>query len=153
MSKTYGLPGLRLGWLACRDGDALQRVVDLKHYTTICSSAPSELLSALALRHRDVLADRNRGIVLANLPLLDAFFDRHADVLSWVRPTAGPIGFPRLHGAEDATAFCEQLVAAEGVLLLPGAVYDEPGHVRVGFGRAAMPEALERLERFIDTRS
>ena len=78
MSKTYGLPGLRLGWLACRDRDALQRIVDLKHYTTICSSAPSELLSALALRHRDVLADRNRGIVLANLPLLDAFFERHA---------------------------------------------------------------------------
>jgi aspartate/methionine/tyrosine aminotransferase len=153
MSKTYGLPGLRLGWLASRDSAALRRIVDLKHYTTICSSAPSELLSALALRHRDVLADRNRGIVLANLPLLDAFFARHADLLAWVRPTAGPIGFPRLHGTDDATAFCEQLVAAEGVLLLPGAVYDEPGHVRVGFGRTAMPEALERLERFIDTRS
>jgi aspartate/methionine/tyrosine aminotransferase len=153
MSKTYGLPGLRLGWLACRDAGALQRIVDLKHYTTICSSAPSELLSALALRHRNVLADRNRGIVLANLPLLDAFFDRHGDLFTWVRPTAGPIGFPRLHEANDATAFCEELVAAEGVLLLPGAVYDEPAHVRVGFGRAAMPDALERLERFIDTRS
>jgi aspartate/methionine/tyrosine aminotransferase len=153
MSKTYGLPGLRLGWLACRDGDALQRIVDLKHYTTICSSAPSELLSALALRHRDVLADRNRGIVLANLPLLDAFFERHRELFTWVRPTAGPIGFPRLHGADDATAFCEELVAAEGVLLLPGAVYDEPAHVRVGFGRVAMPDALERLERFVATRS
>ena len=114
MSKTYGLPGLRLGWLACRDGDALQRIVDLKHYTTICSSAPSELLSALALRHRDVLADRNRGIVLANLPLLDAFFDRHGDLFTWVRPTAGPIGFPRLHAANDATAFCEQLARRRG---------------------------------------
>jgi aspartate/methionine/tyrosine aminotransferase len=153
MSKTYGLPGLRLGWLACRDRDALQRIVDLKHYTTICSSAPSELLSALALRHRDALADRNRGIVLANLPLLDGFFERHADVFSWVRPTAGPIGFPRLHRSEEATTFCEQLVVAEGVLLLPGVVYDEPSHVRFGFGRAAMPEALERLERFVDTRS
>ena len=152
MSKTYGLPGLRLGWLACRDAEALQRIVDLKHYTTICSSAPSELLSAVALRHRGVLADRNRGIVLANLPLLDAFLDRHADLLTWVRPTAGPIGFPRLHG-EDATAFCEQLVTAEGVLLLPGVVYDQPAHVRVGFGRSGMPDALERLERFIDTRS
>ena len=69
MSKTYGLPGLRLGWLASRDRGALARIVDLKHYTTICSSAPSELLSALALRHRDALADRNRAIVLANLPL------------------------------------------------------------------------------------
>ena len=64
MSKTYGLPGLRLGWLASRDSDALARIVSLKHYTTICSSAPSELLSALALRHRDVFADRSRAIVL-----------------------------------------------------------------------------------------
>jgi aspartate/methionine/tyrosine aminotransferase len=153
MSKTYGLPGLRLGWVACRDGEALQRIVDLKHYTTICSSAPSELLSALALRHRDVLASRNRAIVLANLPLLDGFFERHAELLSWVRPTAGPIGFPRLHGVADTTGFCEQLVSDAGVLLLPGAVYDEPRHVRIGFGRAGMPEALERFERWIDTRS
>jgi len=153
MSKTYGLPGLRLGWLACRDRSALARIVDLKHYTTICSSAPSELLSALALRHRDVIAGRNRAIVLANLPLVDAFLDRHAALVSWTRPTASPIGFPRLHGVEDATGFCEQLVAETGVLLLPGRVYDEPGHVRVGFGRATMPEALGLLERWIETRS
>ena len=153
VSKTYGLPGLRLGWLASRDRDALARIVDLKHYTTICSSAPSELLSALALRHRHTLADRNRAIVLANLPLLDRFFERHPESFSWVRPTASPIGFPRLLGVEDTTGFCEQLVAAAGVLLLPGAVYDEPGHVRIGFGRANMPEALERFERWLDTRS
>jgi aspartate/methionine/tyrosine aminotransferase len=153
MSKTYGLPGLRLGWLASRDRDALAKFVELKHYTTICSSAPSELLSALALRHRHTLADRNRAIVLANLPLLDAFFERHAESLSWVRPTASPIGFPRLDGVEDATGFCQQLVAEAGVLLLPGAVYDEPGHVRIGFGRVNLPEVLERLEEWIDTRS
>ena len=153
MSKTYGLPGLRLGWLASHDRAALAKIVDLKHYTTICSSAPSELLSALALRHRDVLAGRNRAIVLANLPLVDAFLDRHAALFSWTRPTASPIGFPRLHGAEDATGFCEQVVTDTGVLLLPGRVYDEPGHFRLGFGRATMPEALGLLERWIETRS
>ena len=152
MSKTYGLPGLRLGWLASHSSEALERVVDLKHYTTICSSAPSELLSALALRHRESLAGRNRAIVNANLPLLDAFFERHADTLSWTRPTAGPIGFASLHDQTDSTSFCEQVVAETGVLLLPGAVYDEPGHLRLGFGRANMPEALERLEHWLDTR-
>jgi aspartate/methionine/tyrosine aminotransferase len=153
MSKTYGLPGLRLGWLASRDHEALAKVVDLKHYTTICSSAPSELLSALALRHRHTLADRSREIVLTNLPLLDGFLDRHAESFSWVRPTAGTIGFARLHGVKEATGFCERLVSEAGVLLLPGAVYDEPGHVRIGFGRANMPEALERFEGWIATRS
>ena len=130
MSKTYGLPGLRLGWLASRDREALRRIVDLKHYTTICSSAPSELLSALALRHRGALADRNRGIVLANLPLLDGFLERHVELFSWERPTASPIGFVRVDGVDDTGDFCARLVADTGVLLLPGAVYDEPGHVR-----------------------
>ena len=147
MSKTYGLPGLRLGWLASRDREALQRIVDLKHYTTICSSAPSELLSALALRHREALADRNRGIVLANLPLLDGFLERHAELFSWTRPTASPIGFVRLNGVEDTTAFCARLVAETGVLLLPGIVYDEPGHVRIGYGRSSHARGARRCSR------
>jgi aspartate/methionine/tyrosine aminotransferase len=153
VSKTYGLPGLRLGWLASRDRGALARVVDLKHYTTICSSAPSELLSAVALRHRDALAGRNRNIVLANLPRVDAFLERHAKGFSWTRPAASPIGFVRVHGVDDATGFCEQVVAETGVLLLPGSVYDEPGHVRIGFGRLNMPDALGRLEQWVETRS
>ena len=121
MSKTYGLPGLRLGWLASRDRDALARIVDLKHYTTICSSAPSELLSALALRHRDALADRNRAIVLANLPLLDAFLDRHAETLLVGAADREPDRLRRACTASRTrAAFCEQLVADAGVLLLPG---------------------------------
>jgi aspartate/methionine/tyrosine aminotransferase len=153
VSKTYGLPGLRLGWLASRDRDALARIVDLKHYTTICASAPSELLCAVALRNRDRLAERNRGIVLRNLPLLDDFLERRADRFSWVRPTASPIGFVRVHGADDASGFCEKAVAETGVLLLPGVVYDEPAHVRVGYGRANMPDVLARLDSWLDTRS
>jgi len=153
MSKTYGLPGLRLGWLASRDRAALAKIVDLKHYTTICSSAPSELLSALALRHRDVFADRSRAIVLANLELVDAFLERHRHRLSWMRPNASTIGFVRVEGVEDTSAFCEQLVRDAGVLLLPGIVYDEPTHVRLGFGRCSMPEALGLFEAWIETRS
>lgn len=150
ISKTYGLPGLRIGWLATRDEAIRDAIVTLKDYTTICASAPSELLVALALRHRDVLVASNLEIVRANLPLLDEFFARHATVFRWIRPTAGPIGFPRLDGTDDVDGLCETLAAA-GVLLLPGSVYDEPRHVRVGFGRADMPEALELLEELFKT--
>ena len=146
VSKTYGLPGLRLGWLASRDREALRGVVDLKHYTTICSSAPSELLCEIALRHREVLVERNRAIVRRNLPLLDAFFERHAGYVLLGAADREPDRLPSRRRGGDVEAFCERLVSETGVLLLPGAVYDEPEHVRFGFGRSNMPEALARLE-------
>ena len=148
VSKTYGLPGLRTGWIACRDAGLRDAVLALKLYTTICSSAPSESLAALALRHRARFAERNRALVLANLALADGFVGRHAELVDWVRPSASPIGFPRLR-VPDTQAFCERLAADAGVLLLPGEVYDEPGHVRLGLGRVGVPEALARLEAYL----
>jgi aspartate/methionine/tyrosine aminotransferase len=71
---------------------------------------------------------------------------RHSETFTWSRPTASPIGFPRISGVRDVDALCERL-ARTGVLLLPGSVYDQPAHVRIGFGRANMPEALELLEQ------
>src|SRR6185312_14353520 len=93
VSKSYGLPGLRIGWIACRDPELLERLRELKLYTTICSSAPSELLVALALRHSEQLIGEARARVLANLPTLSAFIERHAGLFDWVPPAAGPIGF------------------------------------------------------------
>jgi aspartate/methionine/tyrosine aminotransferase len=149
VSKTYGLPGLRLGWLASRDGAFLKKIVSLKHYTTICSSAPSEFLTALAFRHRQMFITRNRQIVLRNLRLLSAFFTRHTDLFEWTTPNASTIGFARFKPQNDVQAFCEELVQRAGVLLLPGTVYDEPRHIRFGYGRRNMPEALAELESWL----
>jgi aspartate/methionine/tyrosine aminotransferase len=145
ISKTYGLPGLRLGWLVTRDAVLREAILGLKDYTTICSSAPSEVLTAVALRNRHVLVERNLAIVQRNLPRVEGLFARCPETFEWIRPVAGPIGFPRVHGLGDVDELCERLAGA-GVLLLPGSVYDEPRHVRVGFGRANMPEALAVLE-------
>jgi aspartate/methionine/tyrosine aminotransferase len=149
MSKTYGLPGLRIGWVATRNPDLLRKMAALKDYTTICNSAPSEFLAELALRHRQTLIDRNLGIILGNLSLLDAFFNLHAGRFVWRRPVAGPIAFPRLLG-EDVETFCHDLVTRAGVLLLPASVYDYPGnHFRIGFGRRNLAPGLQRFEEFL----
>ena len=148
VSKTYGLPGLRTGWIACRDDALRDAIVAVKLYTTICSSGPSELLSAIGLRNRERLVERNRRLVLENLELADRFVEDHADVVDWARPNASPIGFPRLR-VPDTRAFCEQLAEAAGVLLLPGEVYDQPGHVRFGLGRLGTAEAFARLSGFV----
>jgi aspartate/methionine/tyrosine aminotransferase len=153
-SKTYGLAGLRIGWIATHNAELYRRMAALKDYTTICNSAPSEFLAELALRHRVSLAARNRTIIQRNLALLDAFFARHADRFAWQRPDAGPIAFPKLleaqPGGEPVEAFCDALVRGASVLLLPGTLYGHPGnHFRIGFGRANLPRALERLERYL----
>jgi aspartate/methionine/tyrosine aminotransferase len=150
MSKTYGLAGLRVGWVATRNDAVLSLMASLKDYTTICCSAPGEFLAEIALRHADAIAARNRGIIESNLALLDGFFSRNASRISWQRPKAGPIAFPRLLRGE-AGELCDALAKSRGVLLLPGRVYEDEGnHVRIGFGRRSMPEALARLEDFLN---
>ena len=153
MSKTYGLPGLRLGWLASRDPEIIHRCLEFKYYTTICSSAPSEFLTALALRHREVLVQRNLQIVLRNLRLLDAFIHQRPHLFEWAKPNASPIGFIHFKPQRDVLAFCEEVVRDSGVLLLPGTVYDQPRHIRFGFGRKNMPESLAQFGAYLDTHS
>ncbi len=148
MSKAYGLAGLRIGWIATRNAALFDALAAFKDYTTICSSAPSEFLAALALRHGDAIVDRNLAIIRRNLAHLDRFFDRFGDRFDWQRPTAGSIAFPTLrHGAVDA--FCADLIANAGVLLLPGTLYgDGYNAFRIGFGRRNLPEALARWEEY-----
>ena len=149
MSKTYGLAGLRIGWVATQNADIYGRMAALKDYTTICNSAPSEFLAELALRHRKKLVARNLEVISRNLALLDQFFSRHPDRFAWQRPKAGSIGFPQLIG-QDVNEFCKDLVKTSGVLLLPGTLYDDPGnHLRIGFGRKNFPDALGPLEEYI----
>ncbi len=155
MSKTYGLPGLRIGWIATHNAAIYTRMAALKDYTTICNSAPSEFLAEVALRHREVLVQRNVDIITRNLSVLDGFFRRYVDWFTWQRPKAGPIAFPRLLNSasnmgEGIEAFCDALVRQASVLLLPGTVYgDGNNHFRIGFGRRHLPEAVNRLEEFL----
>ena len=149
MSKSFAMAGLRIGWLATRDREVLARCSAFKDYTTICSAAPSEVLALIGLRARDAVLARSREIVAANPERLDAFFENWADRFSWVRPSGGSVGFPRLTvPGVSIDDWAAGLVETEGVLLLPGSQFGYGGnHFRVGLGRTDLPEALERLER------
>ena len=151
MSKAYGLPGIRVGWVACKDAEALRRMERMKHYTSICGAAPSELLAQIALKARDRILARNRSLIVRNLALLETFFAEHSDLFGWYLPDGGCIGFPRYLGREGVEAFASNLVEQSGVLVLPASVYQSDlgptptDRFRIGYGRGNMDAGLAAM--------
>ena len=149
LSKAYGLPGLRAGWLALQDAALLDRILGWKDYTTICASPLSETLAQIALGIGESLTARSVQIIQDNLALAEPFFARWRGVFRWNRPQAGSVALAGLRTG-SAREFCQRLSREQGVLLLPGdglGVGD--GHVRFGLGRLSFPEALAQLERYL----
>ncbi len=157
-SKAYGLPGLRVGWVTSRDAEALGRLERAKHYTSICNSAPSEHLAAIALRNGDAILDRNRAIVEANDKVVSEVFARYPELFEYRSPDGGCVSFPRYLGEDGVDAFCTRAVEEDGVLLLPNSVYrsalgDVPtDRFRIGIGRTNVPESLAALEAHLAKR-
>lgn len=150
MSKSFALPGLRIGWLATRNVALLDRIARLKDYTTICASAPSEVLALMALRARDRVLERSREIVGRNLSIASDFFAPRGQAVDWIPPRAGSVGFPRFtrRNADDVS---RALAERHGVLLIPGSVFGGyPSHFRLGLGRRDLPIALEELGHLLD---
>jgi len=151
MSKSYGLPGLRIGWLASHRKDLLEKIWIFKEYTTICNSAPSEMLAAIALRNADKIIERNLAIVKNNLAILEPFFEKYKALFGgWKRPRAGVTAFVKLKKQSNDDAFVAEVLRSKNVLLLPGTIYNYPGFFRIGFGRSNMPEALEQFTLYLE---
>jgi aspartate/methionine/tyrosine aminotransferase len=150
LSKAHGLAGLRLGWLATHDRFLRGELAAFKDYLTICSSAPSEFLGTIAVRHSETLLARSRARLVANLDLLEAFMERQEARFEWTRPRAGSTTFPRLRRG-GAEAFCEALVRDTGIMLVPGGRFDYgDAHLRFGYGRSDFREGLAELEAYLE---
>ncbi len=150
VSKTFGLAGLRIGWLTTKNKELYTQFSTYKDFTTICSSAPSEILSLIALKARDKIIKNNLNKINKNISVLEDFIKRNAKIFSWVKPKAGTICFPKINLDISSYDFCEKVVKNIGIMLLPSTVYDfGDKHVRVGFGRKNLPEVLKNLEDYL----
>lgn len=155
MSKSYGLPGLRIGWIAAQDEELLARMERMKHYLSICNSGPSERIALIALKNRDKLLARNCAIIDENIPKWEAFFTRHPDLFDWRRPDGSCMAYPRYKGPEGVETFARRLVEESGVLVLPSSIYrSELGMVprdrfRIGLGRSGLDKGLAALEAHV----
>ena len=155
MSKAYGLPGLRIGWIVCTDSDVLSKMERTKHYLSICNSGPSERLTKIALRNREKLLARNCKIIDQNLVKLDAFFSRYEQLFDWYVSDGSCMAFPRYKGADGVENFTAQLLDKAGVLLLPSSIYesqlcDTPtDRFRIGFGRSGIDAGLAAIDNYL----
>ena len=151
LSKSYGLPGLRIGWLVGKDEELLSKIKKYKFYLSICNSGPSEFLGVVALKNGDALLQRNIGIIQKNLSYANDFFARYDDYFVNNAQQCGPIAFHSLKGGLSADTFCNELVSEAGILLLPGSTYGfSDSYFRMGYGRSNFCENLDRLDQFLE---
>jgi aspartate/methionine/tyrosine aminotransferase len=155
MSKAYGLPGLRVGWIACRDRALLARMEQMKHYLSICNARPSEHLAVIALKARQRILARNLALIDSNLGSVNAFFEEFGALFEWQVPDGGCIGFPRYKGKDGVETFCKRLAEEIGVVLLPASIYQSAltptptERFRFGFGRSYVPEGLAAMRAWL----
>lgn len=151
MSKAFGMAGLRIGWIATQNNELLKSIEFTKHYTSICNSGLSEVVSLIALRAKDIVLKRNCEIIDNNLSILDNFFSDNHTRFSWVRPSGGCVGLVTFNIATPIDIFAQELLDNTGVLIIPGSIFDIEGNTfRIGFGRKNFPEALEKFETYVN---
>lgn len=145
LSKAFGLPGLRIGWLASKDKEFLAHCAVWRDYTTICTSAPSEALAIAALRAKDRILPRNREIVRSNLRLAEEFFAQRSKLFHWRPPGGSSVALVEWLGETPLEEIRRRLLE-QGVLIVPGRIFDvDDRFFRLGMGRRDFADALEIL--------
>ncbi len=145
MSKFFGLPGLRLGWLA-GTAELAQACWELRDYTSLSPAMLSDRFAQIAVANHEKVRRRNHGILEQNLAKARAWFAENSDIVSWEEPRAGLLAMVKVHGFDNTDALSEHLAANAGVMLAPGSAFGLPGYLRIGIGQRPeiFAEALDR---------
>lgn len=152
LSKAYGLPGLRLGWLA-GPAELVQKVWTYHDYTTISVSALTDHLATRALEptRRLQLLNRTRNIIKTNLPILEKWLQSFDGLFNYQPPQAGAILFTAYKYKINSTQLVEKLLKEKNVLLVPGDHFELDHHLRLGYGSPPdyLQTALDRITKFL----
>ncbi|MEM9328390.1 MAG: aminotransferase class I/II-fold pyridoxal phosphate-dependent enzyme [Bacteroidota bacterium] len=145
-SKSLGAAGLRVGWLVAQDRKLLMKVAKFKDYLSICTNAPSEVLTMILLNQVDHFLKINVDRIQRNIALFEQFVDEQTLFKSFIKPQAGSTAFVELDIEESALDFSDRLVEQANVMALPSEMFDYPGkYLRIGFGRDNFAKSLEVL--------
>ena len=153
LSKAYGLPGLRIGWIVTTRDQA--NVLWAYHdYTTIAPATLSDYLARRALKPemRTRILTRTREILVGNLPIIKQWVEGHSENLSMIAPQAGAVAYVRYKTKIDSTHLAERLLREKGTLIVPGDHFGMDGYIRIGYGspRDYLIAGLERVSDFLE---
>jgi len=150
MAKSFGLAGLRVGWLTSHRNDILQKIAGFKDYLSICNNAAGEVLSLIALNHKDRFINPNIEKIVSNKKLFSEFALRYPKLVEFNPTKAGSTSFVKLKMEMPTLDYCEDLVQKTGIMMVPSEMFEYGNsHVRIGFGRENFDEALLAWEQYI----
>jgi aspartate/methionine/tyrosine aminotransferase len=155
LSKPFGLPGLRIGWIAA-EADLVARCWGMRDYVSLSPGKLSDALAVLAVKHRAKIVQRTRAIVKKNLETARAWFAEHAEVVSWTPPRGGLLAMLAYTLDIPSRALADRLAERYGVMLAPGSAFDIEHHLRIGIGQepSTFAEGLRRTAQcFSDLRA
>jgi aspartate/methionine/tyrosine aminotransferase len=155
VSKPFGLPGLRIGWIAATP-EIVAQCWSARDYVSLSPGKLNDALAVLAFKHRERILERNAHIIETNLSAATDWIYQHADILSWNRPRAGLLAMLRYDLPVDSLELADLLATEYGVMLAPGSAFGMERHLRIGIGQdpplfraglAAASRALTSLAR------
>jgi aspartate/methionine/tyrosine aminotransferase len=152
VSKPFGLPGLRIGWIAA-SREIAAACWGMRDYVSLSPGRLNDALACLAIRHRDRIIERNDGIISENLASVKAWIARHEGLLSWRPPRGGLLALLRYAHPIPSLDLANKLAEEYGVMLAPGSVFGYENHLRIGIGQrpSIFAEGLERTSACLET--
>jgi len=151
-SKSFGMAGLRTGWMVSQDKGLLKKILAFKDYLSICTSTPSEILTLIALNNIDRFVVPNIKKIKKNVLLFQDFVGKHNDLFHFIPPKAGSTAFVEVNINESALNFSDRLVEQAGIMTVPAEMFLYEGkYIRIGFGRANFEEALNKFDDYLNT--
>ncbi|MDO6444576.1 pyridoxal phosphate-dependent aminotransferase [Colwellia sp. 1_MG-2023] len=152
MSKSFGLAGIRIGWVVSQNKAILKQLLAIKSLSSICCSAIDERLAEIALQQSEKIIALNNQIIKTNIEHFNAFIQTHSDIFQWHPPQAGLLSLVEVNTEQPIELWARGLAEQTGLLVLPACLFGQAGqYFRLGLGKNNFKFLLTKLDEYVSS--